>query len=259
MNLRIVKPASIIALLLASAAVTAAPQDEWKFGVATGLFGLNIEADAGFNAAGVPVETEVDLDFKDILDFKETAGGLSGFAAKGPWRFSLAASVLELTGDVDGVVGPSNLPATFDLTFKSTGANMAASYRFAVKGKNVWSVYGGARYTKHEVDFELEVGPSSAGKEIEESWTDIYVGLSHAYIVNSAVIVASKADVGGGGSDLSWTVNSAIAWKFHKNWTTAFYGQYYSVKFENGDENDSDWYLFDANEFGVGLGITFAW
>ena len=92
---------------------------------------------------------------------------------------------------------------------------------------------------------------------IDESWTDVYVGLQYTMIITSNIFWITKADIGGGGSESSTTFNTGVAWRFHEHWTTAFYGQYYSVEFENEDKADADWYLYDADEFGVGIGITF--
>jgi len=36
-------------------------------------------------------------------------------------------------------------------------------------------------------------------------------------------------------------------------------GQILSLDYEAETEGDADWYLYDANEFGFGLGINYGW
>jgi len=54
-------------------------------------------------------------------------------------------------------------------------------------------------------------------------------------------------------------INSGINWHFAKHWQLTFYTKYFSVDLEQGSESDSDFYLYDLDGFGGGVGITVLW
>jgi hypothetical protein len=70
---------------------------------------------------------------------------------------------------------------------------------------------------------------------------------------------SSQADIGAGGSNFSYMLNTEVNWKFAENWTTRFYGQVLSIDYEDGNEGDADWYLYVAKKFGAGLTINYDW
>ena len=60
-------------------------------------------------------------------------------------------------------------------------------------------------------------------------------------------------------ADLTYFFSTGYDWKFADHWSTRFYGRLLSIDYEEGDEGDSDWYLYDADEFGVGAAILYLW
>ncbi len=54
-------------------------------------------------------------------------------------------------------------------------------------------------------------------------------------------------------------INSGINWHFAKHWQLTFYTKYFSLDLEQGSESDSDFYLYDLDGFGGGVGITVLW
>ncbi len=233
-----------------------ASADDWQFGVTLGLQALNVEGDVGIDTLSGPVTTDLDLDYDDIDNAMEDAFGLSGFAQKGQGKINFAFGVLELVGDVhsDGPIIGSNLDA--ELSFKTSAADINFEYLFE---NSPFSVYAGLRYTEHEIDFELTTLILSIDREIEEDWLDFYVGLGYALPIAENIVWSTKVDAGAGGSDGSYTVKTGLNWKFCEQWIASFNGKWYSVDFEHGSEGDSDWYLYDNEEFGLGMAITYTW
>ncbi len=62
-----------------------------------------------------------------------------------------------------------------------------------------------------------------------------------------------------GGSEGSYTFQTGIGWHFAKHWSASLYGKLAAVEYENGRPGDSDWYLYDVDEFGVGLSVLVTW
>lgn len=239
--------------------VSLAEGDSWSYGIGTAIFGLNIEGDVGFNTLAGPVESEVDADFDDILDLKDTAAGFSGFAQKGKWTVDYGFSILEVSGNNSGSILATGVPFSVDVSFEGTAAFLSASYHLLHSENHNLQATAGVRYTDHDINFSVLAGPASVAKNINEDWVDAYLGLAYQMKLAPNWYWKTKADIGAGDSDLSTTVYTGLIWKFSDSWATSLYGNYYSVDYENGSKGDSDWYEYDADEFGVGLGITYLW
>lgn len=256
-------PAVIIVIGLAFMLTPAAlAEDDWKFGIGTGMFALNIDGDTGFDTVLGPVDLETDLDTSEIQDLLDSAVGLGGFASKGKWLLRFSASQMKLEGSVSGM-GPMTSPATATASFTAQGAEFAAHYRFALTGKHAWSVIGGVRYTSHEYDFLLSIddmppaAPTMLTRNIDQDWTDVVIGIAHATKLGEKWSWSTRLDVGFGGSEGSSVFNTGFGWQVGKSWLLNFYAQNNMVDFENDNRGDPDWYLYDANEFGVGVGVNY--
>jgi len=118
-----------------------------------------------------------------------------------------------------------NLPT---LKVTSTGytenyAEVAALYRFAESGTGTWSFLIGLRYTDIEWDGRLRVGQLttlSASFDIEDSWTDVMLGVVYAKNITSDIIWETRIDVASGGTEISWHLNSGVSWRFSELWSS---------------------------------------
>ncbi len=233
--------------------------EQWKFGAGTGIYALNIEGDQGLNV-GVfgPVEVEIDLDFDDVMDYNESGFGLAFSASKGLWTYKFSFAHLGLEGEVNGV-DRTGTPVSASLLFEADAVELAANYNFHQYGQGVVGVIGGLRYYKHSFDGSVTRGVTTLQRDKNFSWVDGFVGLTHAYGLNQEWSWSSQLDIGGGGSDFAYLANTGINWQFSQNWLTRFYGQILSLDYEEDSKGDPDWYLYDAEEFGIGLGINYSW
>jgi len=251
--------AAIGSLFFIPALVVADGHDQWKFGVGTGIYALNIEGDQGINVGAFgSVEVEVDMDFDDVLDYSESGFGAAFSASKGLWRFQFTFAHLGLEGDVSGVDG-TGTPISAELLFEADTLEFAANYNFLQSAQGVVGVIGGLRYYKHNFDGSVTLGATTLQRDKDFSWVDGFVGLTHACVLNKAWSWSSQADIGAGGSDFTYLINTGLNWQFSENWTTRLYGQVLSLDFEEDSKGDPGWYLYDAEEFGVGLGINYGW
>jgi hypothetical protein len=250
-----------MAVMLAPAAVA---KDKWKFGVGTGFFGLNIDGDAGFSTirdfgpvtAGTPVLLDASLDSDEVRELMESAFGLGGFAAKDKWLIHFSVGQLELEDSLSGTTeGGTDVSAT--TTFTGSGAEVSAAYRFAVTGKHAWSVLGGLRHTKHEYDFGLTIGAVTGTRNLDHDWTDVLVGLTHGTQLSDKWTWGNNLNAGFGGSEGTYFFNTSFNWQFAKSWALGFYGKITSIEFENDDPGDPDYYLYDADEFGLGFNVLY--
>ena len=249
---------TLITIFVGITGLVQAEEGGWVVGVGTGIFGLNIEGDTGYGTIAGPAVIELDVDFQDILDVKDTAAGIALFATKGKWTYDFSFGVMKLSGENEGLTADGTAFA-IENSFDATAGNLGVSYAWIQDGTNTLQISGGLRYSKQKIGVELLFGPASAARNISENWTDGYVGLAYTRQLAPGWSWNSKVNIGAGGSDLSTLFNTGIAWHFSPHWVTSLYGNYYSVDYETGDENDLDYFLYDADEFGIGLGIAYLW
>ncbi len=225
---------------------TPAAQDKWRFALGTGLAGLSLDGDLGFDTQAGPVTLELDLDNGETGDLVKSGFGLAGSAAKGKWQILYVAGRLTLEDESDGAT------ATWDRDI----VEVDGVYRFAMTGKNMWGALFGARHTAHS--WELDAG-SSGDFDLDESWTDAVVGITHTLPFAQKWAWSSRLDVAGGGSDGSFLISTGINWKVATWFALSFNAKRMSIDYENGEEGDADWYKYDVDETTGGIGFAFTW
>lgn len=244
--------------------ITTAAHADWNFGIGTGILFLNAEGDQGLhvNLINMPVTLDVDLDPDDFQDLMESAIGFGGYATDGTWMIKYSYGKLELGGDASRTISAINTTVSADIGFDITGAEATVGYAFYKSPELVVSVDGGARYIKHELDATIKATGAITGsrsRSIDESWTDVLIGASVAVPFSSKWIWNTSANAGLGGSDGTYHGSTGITWRFLEHWSTTLHAKYTAIDFENGSKGDSDWYLYDANEFGWGINVLYNW
>ncbi len=239
--------------LLITVSFTSVTYADWNFGIGTGLFRMNAEGDQGFNTQLGPVKFEVDLDPDDFSDLTESAIGFAGYATDGTWMIQYSYVNIELEDKVSA--GAASATIGFDIT----GGEITAAYPVYKSPKMILGVLGGGRYTKHELSADVTVGATTLNWSIDNDWTDALIGLTLTVPLAEKWVWNNRVDAGFGGSEGTYSGNTGVTWRFYKGWSSTLYGKYMAVEFENGNRGDTDWYLYDVDEFGLGLGIAYNW
>jgi hypothetical protein len=255
-----VKHSAMLLMALASgAAASTASADDWRHGIGTALFGLNVQGDGGFGTQLFgPVQAEVDLNSSDISDLTKSAFGFAGFSTNRTWTINYGAKRLQLEDDSRGATaGGTPVAASFD--FEAVGADLSAAYRFAGDDRNSWSVLGGLSYTKHDYEVGLSVGTLNTVRTVENDWTDVVLGLVYSLGISSRTSWTTRLDAGFGGSEGTYHFATGVFWSVgaKRQWLLGLYGDFKAVEFENGSPGDADWYLYDVDEFGPGFAFSY--
>ena len=236
---------------------------EWFFGIGTGIYRLNAQGDQGLhtNLLG-PVTFDVDLSPDDIDDLMETAFGLGGYATNGKWMIQASFAMLELV-DTVGTTLPGGTSLSAEIGFEATTAQVIIGYPIYYNESLLIRAHAGARYIGHEVSADLSAtganGTFRLVRTVEEDWTDVLLGLTADVPLAEKWTWSTRVDAGFGGSDGTYFGETGVNWQFHKNWSLNLYGNYLAIEFEEGHKGDPGWYIYDADEFGVGLNILFHW
>ena len=231
----------------------AAAYAEWHYGIGTGMLRMNIDGDQGFNTviAG-PVQFPVDLDPDQVSDLVDTAFGFNGYATDGTWMVQYSFSNIELEGS--STVGAVSTTIGFDVQ----GAEITLGYPVYHSPGATLGVLGGVRYTSHELTGTVTAG-STISRSIENDWTDALVGLTLTVPLAQKWAWNNRIDAGFGGSEGTYAANTGVTWRFYKGWSGTLFAKFTAVEFENGSKGDTDWYLYDVDEFGPGLAFLYNW
>lgn len=256
-GVRLVALAAVVVAFVAASGAHAA--DEWRFGIGTGFFGLNVDGDVGFDTALGTVVLDASVDNGQIRDLTESAFGVAGFAATGKWQILYSVGHLGLEDSSSGQTGIGAIPTSAEIKFDVLFAEVAGVYGFAKTDRNAWGFLFGGRHISHDYDFELAIGAQALDRSLDQSWTDAIVGVTHAFQFTPKVAWATRLDVGAGGSDGTVNLQTGINWQVAKALALSFYGKGTANDFENEDPGDPDYYLYDVDEFGLGIGflVTF--
>ena len=248
-----------VVFMLGVMSFSTAAYAEWHFGIGTGLFFLHAEGDEGFhtNIAG-PVELDVDLDPDDFSDLAESAFGLGGYATDGTWLIKYSIGVLKLQDDASRTL-PGGTIVSADLDYDITAGELMIGYPVLSGDSFTLRAEGGVRYINHDIDLDVTVNSTPLSRGIDEDWTDVLVGLSLAVPFAETWSWDSHVNYGFGGSEGTFGAHTGISWRFFTHWSATLYGKYTAVDFENGSRGDSDWYLYDVDEYGAGLSVLFNW
>ncbi len=244
----------LIAMVSQSLAKTGGSQ--WKFGLGTGFFGLNLDGTLGMDLTRIntPVEFDVDMNASDVRDIIDTALGFGGYATNGIWLIDYSVQYLKLE---DGESFSGGALSRVELEFESSGLEIMVGYPVWKRSDILVRVHGGVRYTNHEITGSLVYNGATYTKDLDNDWVDGVIGISAQIPLGRTVSWDNRLNAGYGGSDGTYQAYSGLTWRFHKNWSTNFFGKYTAVEFENGTKGNADWYLYDVDEFGLGLGILF--
>jgi len=219
--------------------------DEWRFTLAPlYLWFAGIEGDAGIG----PVTAPVNIKFGDVLDNLSGVFTFHFEAGKRKWNIFADYMYLELE---PGATGPMGTPVS--ATVRNNIAELGGTYR--VRDAAPWvEVLGGLRYT----DLSMGVSPAPP-VDIEESWWDGFGGvrLGHEFGSKKQWSVKARADVGAGGSDLTWSAYMLAGWQFTK-WGSLNAGyKWLGYDYETG--SGASRFSWDVTYQGPIAGLVFNW
>lgn len=247
---------ALMLVLFCLLGVSSLSAQDWHFGIGTGLKRANAEGDQGLNIAQVgPVLAEIDLDPDDFDDLIQTAIGFGGYATNGKWMVQYMLASIKMGGEPSGTLPDGSATFTSDLSFDVTTGHVTVGYTAYRHGRLSVQPFVGFRYLKHELGADVTVAtapPTAISRSIDHNWTDVLVGAAFGVALTPKVHWNTSFDAGFGGSNGTFNFTTAISWRFWKYMSIGPNFSFMAIDFENGEIGDSDWYLYDANEFGWG-------
>ena len=227
------------------------PSDDWHFKVTPYLWATAIDGDVGI---GRLPAVEIDADFSDVLDELDFAFMGTAEARKGRWGVLFDGVYAKFSADAD-TPGPLFGKGTVD--FVQQLYSLAGAYRL-VEGHAPIDVLGGLRYVYVKPDVGLTAGllPARSASRTKD-WIDGFAGLRIQYSITDRWSLLGYADIGGGGSDLTWQALGGVTYRISKTFEAQLGYRYLSIDYDEG--SGSDRFLYDINMSGpyLSLGIYF--
>jgi opacity protein-like surface antigen len=238
----------------------AAEQNGWNFEVTPYLFASGLNGTAG--ARGI--QADVDASFSDIWDNLDI--GLMGLflAQKGPWSLTLDGVYFKVADQasktVTGPFGQVSVKGALDVSASVTVLQPSLWYR-VLDDRTTVDLGGGLRYTRLGLDLDVKIstdpgivfpggGVSFSGSD---NWIDAVVGASVIHPISDRWSLMGYADLGGGGSSLTYQVLAGANWTLDDRLTAKAGYRYVYWDYED------DGVVWDISASGpyLGLGIAF--
>ena len=219
----------VIAAVTLTIAAGATHAADWQFGITPYLWLPNIEANGtadGPPSGGDPAFEVGPVDYLDNLDFVVM---LAGEARRGSWSlrsdviyldFSNQRSALKTVSGPGGVV---EIPVDAGTVSSFTGLDAQATlgYWLVDQPKRSIEIIGGLRYLdvsfdlNWELDAPLDLLPQSGHIEQSADPLDVIVGANARFAFgNGKWFVPLHADIGTGGSSLTWQLTAGMGYSF---------------------------------------------
>lgn len=253
---------SLLTIVGCSVSLTAysAETEQWEFEATPYLFAAGLNGTVGIRG----VTSDVNSSFRNILDNLDQ--GFMGLvtARKGRWTYGLEAVYMKLSDQesksVTGPFGHISANGTLKVTSKMYIYQGSVAYRLLDTDTTV-DLVGALRYTKLDTSASLSIttnpgivfpgGNKSASGSV--SWTDAVIGVRATHRLSDEFSLFGYADIGGGGSDLTYQFMLGAEWEFAKGFTAkAGYRQLYWDYKKDG----TVWDMRVSGPY-LGLGIRF--
>lgn len=232
--------------------------DAWQFEITPYLLAAGLNGQVGIHG----VTADVDMPFSDIWDNLDSAFMALFTAQKGRWSYGFEGVYFKITDQgsksVTGSFGNVTVDGALKLTTSINIYQGSVGYR-VLDDKTKVDLIGAVRYTQVKTDMNVSLtttpgivfpgGASSASGS--EDWTDVVVGVRALYPVSNNVSLLGYADVGAGGSDLTYQLIAGVNWEFVED-ITAKVG-YRVLDWDYRNEGT----VWDMQASGMYLGVGF--
>ena len=234
--------------------------DAWQFEITPYLFASGLNGTVGMRG----VNADVDMSFGDIWDRLDKAFMLLATAQKGDWIFGFDGMYVDLADEKasswQGPLGNSNT-AQLNADLTEQIYSLSAGRQVLAQGRGSrLDLLGVARYTSLESTLKLALTTGSdllpdGSRSVSDKydWWDAAVGLRFIAPLATKWDFVGYADVGAGGSDLTYQLLAGVNWQFSKA-LSAKVG--YRYLYQDYEKDDFKWDMAMSGAF-LGLGIRF--
>jgi hypothetical protein len=238
----------LAALLCVPSSARAQSSDGWRVDfVPLYLWATSLEGDLSAGPATLPI----DLDFADAA---ENLGGAFSFhleAGKGRWAGFADLNFIRLESDADFQVGPATVQGDFELD----NAIFEAGLAYVVHEPARLAILGGLRtYTLSPV-INLSTGIGGATPvDASDTSANAFIGIALRPKLSEKWSLITRADIGGGDANLTWSAEGGMAFRF-TDWGGLAFG--YKALGIDIERDDAAVRAYDVVHHGPFFGLDF--
>ena len=231
-------------------------KDKWQFEITPYLFAAGMNGTTGVGG----ITADVDMSFSDIAERLDSAFMFYMTAQKNDWIYSFDAIYFKITDQGSkSWQGPLGNSSTGQLNVDMTQQNYSLSAgRRVLDDKTKVDVLGVARYTGLDTDLKLALttGPDllpdgSRSVSGKESWWDAAIAVRVSTPIASKWDLTGYADVGAGGSEISYQLLAGLNWQFSRVVSAKFGYRYFYQDYQKSN------FKWDMTNSGAYLGVGF--
>jgi hypothetical protein len=235
--------------------------DDWQFEITPYLLAAGLKGQAGVHG----VTADVDMAFSDIRDNLDSAFMGIFTAQNGPWSYGFEGVYFKITDEgtksVTGPFGDVTVDGALQLTTSFHVYQGSVGYRL-LDDRTLLDLIAAVRYTQVKVDMNVAITATTPGISFpdgalsaggSEEWVDGVFGLRALHPVSDNVSLLGYADIGEGGSELSYQLVAGVNWEFTKDFIAK--AGYRVLTWDY--ENEGTVWDMQASGMYLGLGIKF--
>ena len=235
-----------------------ADTNAWQFELTPYIFAAGMDGTVGIRG----VSTDIDMSFSDIWDRLDSAFMLYFTAQKGDWIYAFDGIYFKVADEAAASwQGPLGNSSTAQLNADMTQQAYALSVgRRILNEQTKLDVMGVARYTSLDADLKLAIttGPDllpdgSRSVSRQENWWDAAIAVRLLTPIADKWDFVAYADIGAGGSDLTYQLLAGVNWQFGKTFGAKFG---YRHIYQDYQKDDFKWDMTTSGVY-AGLGVKF--
>lgn len=246
--------AAIVLLFFCCANVVCAQEeDNWQNELT--IYGWYSGIDGTVQFPGpLGVGSDFTVDASDIIENLNMIF-MGGWQSKrNKWSFIADVIYMDVSDGINQTVTPGSsgvpLNASLDLDVSTWLLNGGVGYDVVQTERATLAVVGGVRYMTVDVDVKAGFQGPGVEKSGSDGLLDGIIGISGSFNFNENWYLPYHADIGAGGSDLTWQLFAAIGYRF--SWGDVRLG----YRYLNYDLDD-DFIMQDMDLSGPVLGVGF--
>jgi opacity protein-like surface antigen len=229
--------------------------EEWTHAVTPYIWGSGMSGKVVVGTPLGPLESNVDLNFGDIVSNLEFGAMVSYEGGRGKWVVLGDLIFMNLGAADTSTSGAVSVRASVDVEQTMVEGDVGYLITDSI------ALFAGARY--NDIDGGIGVATTGPGAgsdrsaNMSESWVDPVVGLLGKFPITEKLEWDLRADIGGFGvgSDFAWQAMGTLRWKLRQNLDLLASYRYMEVDFEQS--GNSGLLVYDMTNSGFGLGMTF--
>lgn len=239
----------VIAVILVAGAHAAHAGDRWQWSLTPYIWATDISENLVVGGQAVGGQ---DTEFKDLVDMLDSSLQLHFEGIGGRWGLFADVMYSDIS---DSETGEYEI-VRFDAEIEETVVETGAVWRPGGRSGRFDLLLGGRLFAVDE-DYRLQVGQFEPfERAIDERYVDALIGARYHVPLSERWVISLRGDVSTGGTDLTWTAQGLVGWRFGARRNSAvFLGyRYRDLKYTKADVIEVKRTL---SGFGLGVKIGF--